>query len=210
MHIFVSLLKVFMLIVAVISLSFNLSNSQNITEVLITQTKKFNPFFSKRSASINFDFTRSFVKDKLDTSYHFIVKVNEKNIEEKGYSIGSSVFSSGSFAGIAGSSSLAFDIQKSSGIEVFEKKEFFELYDCLTNVYQYISQLASYSKSSTNTMATCSCKSLTFGGEFIPQSSHIENAKFYFQIDEESSFSMSKAEFEDLAKLFVKVKSNWP
>lgn len=184
--------------------------AQTVNHSLIELERVYSPFFTGNSSIIRLDFVQSYTIEEQDTSYSLTVSVNEKSVEVESFSLGSALFSSGGYYGGATGSSVDFSIKKTNGLEVLNYEEFMEIYECISQVFTFITSMEIKSGQQYNTVATCDAKNLLIGVEYVPKKMYQPNAKynFYFRISG-ATFSLKREEFQELASTIRKIKELW-
>lgn len=108
----------FVTLVALIPLTIN---AQFVVENVNHIDKAYKPFFSKESASINFDLFRSFTIGLDDSSYFFTISVTNTNYTEEGYSVGVGLAFGGRSSASAVSASAIYSKQENEGTWVVSR-----------------------------------------------------------------------------------------
>jgi hypothetical protein len=155
------------------------------------------------------DFVKLYELSEQDTTHAFLINVNQVAIEQKGHSIGVSLFSSGIIDGSGVVVSGTYSKKETGGTVNLNKENFEKFYNCINNVYRFIAQRPIQKGAKLNTFTTCSVGEITLAAEYNPNSSSPETLKFYLKVGEEATFSMSKLEFEEIVTTIREVKNLW-
>jgi len=99
--------------------------AQNISESVDGYKKKFNPLFSTESAIITMELFKNYTIDKSDTSFIFVIDIENSDIELESISIGSTFFGSSLLGGAQGN----YSIDNDKNQIVMDKKTFSEFSD---------------------------------------------------------------------------------
>ncbi len=198
------------LITAILFFSVSPLFSQSVTELILSLQKSYNPLFSNKASFLGLDFIRTYNVSSTDSTYYFMISVNQVQTVGQGYSVGTTIFGSGIFGNPGLAISGAYTKVASGGTIVLNHKDFLEFYECANDVYTFIVFKQLHKTTNFNTVTTCSVGNLTFGAEYFPNvTSPSDNLKFYFKVGDEATFTMNKVEFEEIVKTILGAKNLW-
>jgi len=193
-------MKTFYPVIFLLLFFSSFSHGQTISESLINLRKKYNPLFDSKTSVLTIDYVREFQINKQDTSFYMVIKVNNANVEQESFSIGTSIFGS-----IAGGGT--YKVDRKEGETKFNKEDLLEFYDCANNIYKFISS-HNFTKEGFNTVASCEIQNIRIGAELVYNSGGKE-IKYYFKLGDEAVFQMEKVEFEDIMRIIGQIKKDW-
>jgi hypothetical protein len=184
--------------------------SQSVAESILSLRKSYNPLFSDKASFLGLDFIRTYNVSSSDSTYYFMVSVNQVQTEQQGYSVGTRIFGSGIFGNPGLAISGVYTKKATGGTVVLNQKDFLEFYECANDVYTFIVFKQLHKTTNLNTVTTCSVGNMTFGAEYFPNvTSPSDNLKFYFKVGDEATFTMNKVEFEEIVKTILGAKNLW-
>lgn len=182
---------------------------QTITHSLIELEREYVPFWSSNTSLIRFDFGQNYTLGKKDTSYQLFISVSEKKVEVESVSLGAALFSYASGGSVVGLNTT-HKVDERQGVAILDYKQFMEIYDCISQVFTFITTLEIKTGKQHNTIATCAAGDLTIGVEYLPKKQYQTAASynFYFKVGD-ATFSLKRREFEELAKTIRDIKVLW-
>lgn len=182
----------------------NVLLAQQINESIINFKEIYDPVLSSEKAVISMDFVKLYTVDLQDTSYLFTIKVANETIQKESVSLGSAIFSGGSW-GVGRNAN--YSVNSTENQTTLNKEDFASFYECINKTFTFITQKETFSKSKNNFVATCGSGSLLVGGEYNPENK-AQKSTFYFQLGQ-NTYSMSKNQFQKIVSTLRNIFSTW-
>lgn len=168
-------------------------NGQDVSESVYSYKDKFSPLLSIETGVLYIDLVKQYAIGSGDTSFVFIIDLQEDQLELTGVSLGSTLFGHTSYG-----------LNKTREQSVMNKEGFFEFYDCIKRVHSFIGNQKDYGTSTNDMVATCGVSNIMMGGEYSG-----DDTKFYFRIGENATYSMKVSQFIEVVKVLSKIKDYW-
>lgn len=179
--------------------------SQTVTESLINLREKYNPLFSKESSILTMDYIRTYTIGKKDTTYAFIVRVNKTDMELTNISVAASVLNSNVLVGASNS----YELKNNVGQLSMDWEMFKEFYAGARNIHNFIIEKKTFSKEKLNTMASHKIGDIVLVAEYIPSAKLTSDIKFYIKFGQDTTYEMTKTEFENIMRVVGTIKKDW-
>ena len=178
--------------------------TQNISELVDGYKKKFNPLFSAESAIITMELFKNYTIDKTDTSFIFVINIENSDVELESISIGSTFFGSSLLGGAQGNYSIA----KKKNQIVMDKKTFSDFCAKINKVFVFMTTMQNIKKSKNEILATERVENIVLGGEYKPKALN-NKVNFYFKIDDTVTYNMLPEDFIEILKLTRDMEKYW-
>jgi len=183
------------------------SSGQTVYESISTLQKSYNAFLGKDQASLSIDLIQQHDIGSRDTIYYMMLKVDQKQAETVGYTIGASLFGSNLASGALGSGSKKYVYEKDHGVISLGYDEFIQFYDALNKTYSYINTVKQHRSSKQNSVVTYQYKDVVFGGEYTP-ALYSTPVTYYIQIGD-AVFTIPEQRFTEIAQNVRHMKLVW-
>lgn len=180
---------------------------QTVYESISTLQKSYNTFFGREQATLSVDLIQQHDIGSKDTSIYMLLKVDQKQTETVGYTIGASLFGSNLANGVVGSGSKTYVYQKDNGVISLGYEEFLEFYAALNKTFTYINNLKQNRNTKQNSVVTYQYNDIIFGGEYTP-ALYSTPVTYYIQIGD-AVFTIPEQRFVEIAQTVRQMKLTW-
>jgi len=193
------------LFVFLLILLFHSTYSQTVTESLVNLREKYNPLFSKESSILTMDYIRTYTIGENDTTYAFIVKVNKTDMELTNVSVAASVLNSNILVGTSNS----YELKNNEGQLIMDWEMFTKFHAGAKNIHKFIIDKKMFNKEKLNTMVSSKVGNIVLVAEYIPTARINSKLKFYLKFGQDTTYEMTKLEYENIMRVVSTIKVNW-